>query len=147
MSEGNYSKALQENKLGLELIPDHPRSLNGNFFIYLGLENKQAAYESFRVTGPVTGNYTVQEIDSAYSASGIEGLLRFKIRKSKSAISKARSYALLGEKEKAIEWLEIAYNKHRLRPYELHSVGMANKNLHFNPRFIALRKKLGLQDY
>ncbi|MDX2444915.1 MAG: hypothetical protein QNK30_14055 [Bacteroidales bacterium] len=54
----------------------------------------------------------------------------------------ANTYGLIGEDEKAMEWLEKAYKSDQISPpmsFDLHF-----KNLHTNPRYIAILMKMGL---
>jgi len=145
MNEGNYAKALEENQMCLELVKDHPWAIDRNFFIYLGLENEEAAVENFKKNGIITGEYTPQEADSAYMVSGIDGLLRLKSKTYNWPAGRAYCYTMLGEDEKAIEMLEVALDEFRLHPYEMYNIHF--KNLQKNPKFRALKKKLGLQRY
>jgi TolB-like protein/AraC-like DNA-binding protein len=143
--ERNLTKAYDENKFCLALVKDHPWAVEDNFFINLGLNNNTAAFESFKKYGAITGEYRVTEADSAYKASGIEGLLRLKIRTYNWWPGKANCYIMLGENEKAIETLELALNEYRLRPYDFYQVDI--RNLQSDPRIKAIKKRLGLQNY
>ena len=54
----------------------------------------------------------------------------------------ANTYGLIGEEEKALEWLEKAYESNDISPtmsFDLHF-----KNLHTNPRYIEILNKMGL---
>jgi TolB-like protein/AraC-like DNA-binding protein len=143
--EGDFNKALEENKLCQALIKDHPWAVDREFFLYIGLKDENSAFASFKKYGAITGEYTIKEADSAFKASGIEGLLRLKIKTYRWWAGKAHCYALLGENEKAIETLELALNKYRLRPNDLYQV--YTRNLQSDPRFKSIKKRLGLQNY
>lgn len=147
MAAGNYSKALEENKICLELVKDHPRALDKYFYIYLGLGNEEVAYESLRKFVLLSGTGPVEILDSTYKAAGIEGILRLMISRRESLFKKAEIYILLGEYEKAIEMLELEHNRNQLEPFRLYYLANAHKELESYPRFKALKKELGLQDY
>ena len=51
-------------------------------------------------------------------------------------------YAMLGDDEKTIELLELAMDAGRLFPFS--ATKFEYKSLRSNPRFIAIRKKMGL---
>ena len=58
----------------------------------------------------------------------------------------SRVYAGMGEVEKAIDWLEKAYEDRD--PLLLHIKAVPSHDyMHANPRFIALLKKMGLEDW
>jgi hypothetical protein len=57
----------------------------------------------------------------------------------------AQKYAFLDEKEKALEWLEMAFEQHSLRIPLLNSDPYF-ENLRSEPRFKAILKKMGLED-
>ena len=58
----------------------------------------------------------------------------------------AENYAFIGEKEKALEYLEIAYEQHSSRiPYIKYNPHF--KDLRVEPRFLAILEKMDLGDY
>jgi TolB-like protein/AraC-like DNA-binding protein len=153
IAEQNYNKALEELKICLELEPNHYFVLESYCLCNLFLGNEKAAYESLRKVGPIyraylqdqAWGYTLDQADSAYSSSGMEGLIKFHLRKMGAHLRNARFYLVLGEYEKAIDMLEILYNNDDLRPGSLPYFYI--EKMESNPRFIALKKKFGLQDY
>lgn len=85
-----------------------------------------------------------KEMDSIYQISGIDGILNRRIESTDYLGEKTSLYGILGNDEKALEWLEIAVEKGEEPPefpflYEF-------RNLHSNPRFQALLRKIGLGD-
>ena len=54
----------------------------------------------------------------------------------------ASTYGLIGEDEKALEWLENAFMLNKISP-EM-SFNIHFKILHNNPRYLAILKKMGL---
>lgn len=144
---GDYDKALEENKRCLEIYKDYPKSLIEFYNIYLGLGDEKAAYESFRYVDSVVGGYPVQEADSAYKRTGIEGLIRLQLSRSNSLVSKAKIHIELGETEKAIDLLESALNNGELMRFDLYGIHHQNPGLKTNPRFMALLKEMDLENY
>ena len=57
---------------------------------------------------------------------------------------RANTYSLLGEKDKAFEWLEKAYEERGIMPSFI-KYGLWFDNIRSDPRFDALLKKMGLQ--
>jgi len=144
MDEGNYRKALEENKVCLEIIPDHSVHLYLYFDIYLGLGNEKAAYESFRNAEIITGEHPVEEVDRAYQKEGIDGIIRLRISRQNSPIEKAYSYIKLREYVRAIEVLVKASDHNQLPPFELYRLNHFHPELESYSAFAALKKKMGL---
>lgn len=146
IDEGNFEYALKEAKV-LQQIHKEDSNFQERFFqIYLGLGDEKAAYESLKKAAIINGNLSEQSIDSAYNAAGIKGLMLYKLKHEKIHIIKAHGYALIGDMEKAMEWLEITYKDNCLGPGQLHWVGHANKELLNDPRYISLLYKIGLDE-
>ena len=73
-----------------------------------------------------------------------EALLRYK-RSYFSANFIAMIYSTLGDKDKAFEWLEKAYEMRDPSLFPVKSVANL-RSLHSDPRWAALMKKMGLED-
>ncbi|MEO7167345.1 MAG: hypothetical protein ABI016_09945 [Chthoniobacterales bacterium] len=105
------------------------------------LAHFQAADEAFRLTGTAMVEYTLghaQESEEALDA------LKTKYATG-SAFQIATVYAWRGEKDRAFEWLERAYDQHDTgMPRLRHDPTLAD--LHDDPRFAALIKKIRLRD-
>jgi len=140
-----YDKALEEDRLCLQLVKDHPWSIDLNFLIYLKLGNEQAAFENFRKSEQLSGKFSINEADRAYKESGIKGLLRLQIKRNDLGYTKANCYILLGEKEKALEALENGLLNNNLRPFDI--AHLLSDDLESDPRYKAIKKKLGLGNY
>ena len=140
-TEGEYKKALEENRLCLEIVKDHPYSIINNIFINLRLGNEKAAVEGFKKWGMATK----AQVDSAYRLTGLKGLLRLEATTTELWYDRANFYAFLDEKEKAIEMLEIAFEKNELTPWMLYQTEL--RNMKSDPRFKVIKKKLGLDRY
>jgi len=140
-TEGEYKKALEENRLCLEIVKDHPYSIVNNIFINLQLGNEKEALEGFKKWGVASK----AQVDSAYRLTGLKGLLRLEATTAKLWYDRANFYAFLGEKEKAIENLEIAFERNELTPWMLYQTEL--RNMKSDPRFKVIKKKLGLEKY
>ena len=92
----------------------------------------------------------VEASKTVYDSAGIDGLLAW-ITDFEAEINPtnayriAEGYAMLGEKQLALNWLEKAYE------LELNSLPQINNHVHFNflrsePRFQALLEKMNLAD-
>ena len=143
LKEKDYRKALEETQLSLELVKDHPYAVDRLPFIYLGLGDEKDAVESFRRVGPLKGEYTEKQADSAYLSSGINGLLRLKAETWSWIAGRAYCYALMGKNERAIEILESAINENQLTPFDIYQI--TTTNLTSDPRFKSMVKKFGLK--
>lgn len=146
MDAENAEYALKEAKICQELNYDNQTMDMRLFQIYVKLGDDQAAYETFRATEINAGNYSGKTIDSVFNAYGIKGLINLKLSCETIDIFKAYYYALSGEKDKALDWLEITFKHKSLGPGELHWVGHANKELLNEPRYITLLNKLGFKE-
>jgi TolB-like protein/AraC-like DNA-binding protein len=142
--EEKFELALSENQISQELVKDHASPIALEFNIYRELKNEPAAVESFKKLGKLTGEWTSEEVDCAYKSNGLNGLIWFFLIhwKWNNEFDKAASYAILGKDNKALSILESAANDGKLVPFVLSNHEF--KRLYSNPRFIALRKKMGL---
>ena len=86
----------------------------------------------------------------AYDKEGIKGIYKYLINydfqkgfDERWPHVMAEKYALLGEKEKALDWLEKAFEQHNIGP---NKNNLYFKNIETEPRFIAILEKMGLAD-
>ncbi len=144
LNEGNYEQALAENRICQELVKDHAVSFSFEFKIYFEMKNEAAALESFKKLGKINREWTPGEVDSVYNIGGLNGILWWQLNDGKwdYEMQKAFYYGRLGEDEKALELLELAVNEKKLNPF--YTMNTDFKNLRSHPRFIAIRKKMGL---
>lgn len=144
LKEGDLNNALSENKICLELINDQPTAVFHSFIINFYLKNETIAFNDLKKTYKIYYNCKEEFVDSIYRKEGIKGLLWWELNEEKIEYDddKAINFALLGENEKAIEMLELSYKKGMLLPF--HTAMGVYRNLHQHPKFIALRKKMGL---
>jgi TolB-like protein/AraC-like DNA-binding protein len=143
-NQEQFSEALAENNLSLDLVKDHLWALNLEFLLYIRLENDLAALDCYKKVGEITGEWTQEDADSVYRTGGIDGLLWWRVKDSTwdNKQAKAKYYALLGEDEKVLEILESALNEGNISAFQ--TMSLEFKNLRAHPRFIAIREKMGL---
>ncbi len=138
-----FNEALAENKVCLDLNKEHLWTLNLEYDIYLALEDDSAALDCFKRTGPIFGIWTPEEADSVYRIGGFDAMTRWAISFHEGEeYTKAIFYAMLGEDEKTMELLELAMEAGKLGPFS--TTWREYRSLRSNPRFIAIRKKMGL---
>jgi len=111
--------------------------------------------EEWKIYGQITGNRDDAEFGDAlergFRSSGWKGALleviRIRENQRKTGYASpymiARSYADLGDKEKAFEWLDIAYREHDWLLIDL-NIAYQFDSLRSDPRFVELVKKVGL---
>ena len=117
---------------------------------YLGLH--RAVYQSAAYSNTEALDKQIAELREIYLQSGYEGLLRREIRTTSHSTpnngykySLFVTYAKLGEKEKALEWLEKSYDSHNfMLPFA--SVDPMFDNLRAEPRFQAVFRRMGLSN-
>ncbi len=153
---GNYKNAIDEYKLALDLADGNNRVIWKNnirilqCYLHLG-ENKVTLenIKKFISTDPSIDN---KALDRIYDNSGIEGVIYWFINWMESVdmpekqpydIDIARFYAIIGDSQKALKYLEKAFEDGNPE------MPIINNNLVFNsirtkPRFIALLKKMNL---
>ena len=143
---GALDEAVADFKRGLELSPDAPgRGLLSEIYVLQGrLQDALAEIERGR-----TGLYSLQHYAMAYHALDREkesdAALRELIEKyhTNAAFQIAEVYAFLKQPDEAFEWLDRAYAQ-RDGGLILSKVDPLLKNLHGDPRYAALLKKLNL---
>ena len=145
--EENFQQALSENQICQALVKDHPSTYSLGYRIYLKLGNEPSALESYKKLGELRGEWTPEQADSVYRIGGFKGLFRWQLNIGKGydgrqARNKAIDYAMLDEDEKALDILELIVDKDWLDPFWTSDLEF--KNLRSHPRFIAIRKKMGL---
>jgi tetratricopeptide (TPR) repeat protein len=121
----------------------------GHFYIYRSLfKEALAEYQKMIELGAPPNN---PFIACAYALAGekskaldiIHHLLKQAKEEYVDPFLIACAYAALGEKDKAFEWLEKAYEQRNPSMYELRVFPYLD-NLHSDPRFSALLKKMNL---
>ncbi len=142
--EDNFEQALAENQICQALVNDQAWAVSLAFRIHWKMKNEQAALESFKKLVKITENWSPEEVDRVYRIGGINSLLRWWLKDGLNIRTNSRAvyYALLGEEEKTLDILESNLNVGLLEPFVMTDPSFAN--LRFHPRFIAIKKKLGL---
>ncbi|MBN1414747.1 MAG: helix-turn-helix domain-containing protein [Bacteroidales bacterium] len=144
--QGKFREALEENRVSLELIKDHWSARSLAFLIFYRLGMEEEAVEAEKLSGGLCDCYDSAQVDSAYAKEGLVGLVWLRIKKKPADdATKAIWYAMAGEYDIAIDLLEKAYSEGKLKMSEPYNITF--RELHDNPRFIAIYKNMGLQPY
>jgi TolB-like protein/Tfp pilus assembly protein PilF len=141
-NQEQFKEALKDNMLCLDLIKDHSWAVELAFNIHVRLGDEDIAYTYAKKRAEQASQSTVEELDSIFSSEGIHGIIRLFIKNALAVNDKALYYAMLGEKEKTLEMLELAVDEKKLNPISI--ARLEYKFLHADPRFNAIRKKMGL---
>jgi tetratricopeptide (TPR) repeat protein len=125
-------------------VAEHSWAAYVAFRIYRKLNNEQSALESFKKMVSITDYWTPAKVDSVYKISGMNGLLRWRLKEGTfpRKNNKALYHAMLGEYDKALIILESSLEEGLLEPFVTTEPEFAPIRSH--PRFIAIREKLGL---
>jgi TolB-like protein/AraC-like DNA-binding protein len=144
LKEEKFDQALAENQICQELVDDNVITHKIAFQIHMRMGNEPAALESFKKMVRLEDNWSGEQVDSVYRIGGIKELLRWRLNKGtiKRSNERALYYAMLGEDEKVLDILESALNNGLLEPFS--TTALEFRNLRSNPRFIVIRKKMGL---
>jgi tetratricopeptide (TPR) repeat protein len=149
---GLFLKALEELQKCKELIIDHPMVPYKEMVNDLQLGDDENAFIALRKWLSLSTIYDLELADKIYKEDGLIAALEWKIEvdlKDAGNIDGsyyllADSYGMIGMDEEAMYWLEKAFEAHQTTQmnWNLHF-----KNLHNNPRYIAILKGMGLDDY
>jgi adenylate cyclase len=118
---GNSSRAIEEMETGLRFGPDDPLGLGFTGYVYAVTGRRADALE------------ILQRLDELQKRRFI------------STISRVYVYAGLGDKDKAFEWLEKAYEE-RSDSLAWFRFDPESKPLQSDPRFAALMRKVGFTE-
>jgi TolB-like protein/Tfp pilus assembly protein PilF len=147
-------EAIEQSRKTLELDKNFGSVYQVIFLCYMQKGMIPEAVEAFKqaVSLDERTKIYVEDIDHAYKTSDYEGMAKWileNMEKWAFAVYNrpffyAMAYAWIGEKDKAFEWLERAYE---VRSYFVTTIGVepALDNLRSDPRFGALLKKIGLE--
>ena len=148
---GRFKEALAEINKCNELQENHPWLPRREFNIYWQLGEEEKSYEALRKILKRNSIYDLETAENIYKVSGLNAVIDWKLEIDLSDVETesrywayhiARTYGMIGEDEKALEWLEKASILHKISPH--FSFDIHFKNLHNNPRYIAILKKMGL---
>jgi len=146
-----YGQAIDQYRRVLELYPEWTEVHGGIGDCYLQKGMLAEAVAEWRKTFTLSGqDQLASSLEHAYAAGGYTGYLQKKLDELKagsqtkpvSPLDFAYTYALLGEKEHAIEWLEKAYEARD--PWLYVKAEPKLDSLRSDPRFKGLLRRLGL---
>jgi TolB-like protein/class 3 adenylate cyclase len=149
-NEGKLNESLAAVMKAMDLDRNRTELYWKLFHIYREQGKDEDALKQLEIIWLMDSTNTkyIKDINYVYANSEIDGVLRWwtELDEYKSTpIYMAYHYAVLGEKELALDWIEKAF--------ELGQPGMATinntiwfENLRSEPRFIALLKEMGLEN-
>ena len=142
--EGDFEQALDEIKISQDLAKDNIAAVSQELKIHLYRKDETSAYNCFVRLGQINGEWTRTGADSIYNTKGINELINRGVNKGEwmSESGKAHYYSLLGNDEEALKILDELLRTNKLFPFITGSAEF--KSLRSNPRFITIRKKMGL---
>ena len=118
---------------------------------YWQSKEEEKSYEALSKMLKTDSIYNLETAENIYQASGLKAVIDWKIKidvehagQEVREYSIANSYGLIGEEEKALEWLEKAFISGEISPEMSYNIHF--RNLHNNPRYIAILKKMGLAE-
>jgi len=153
----SYDDAILQCKKATEFDPQFPVSLN-SFIMFLcyfhkGFMTKAINEYQKALADSLSFEEYKNNVDKIYSESGVNGFLDFiidlelKNPETKIPVPSLRKlaffYAMRGNKQKALDYIEINVNEF-ITDYLYMNVEPTFKELRSEPRFLALLKKLGL---
>jgi len=139
---GEFEKALDENKICFELVPDHDWAISLAYQIHCLMQNEQAAVEYLKKVGLSSDAWTPEELDSVFINGSFKGFYEWRLKEGKYRATKIYCNAMLGKDEILMKLLEEQFLEGRLSP--MNTTAIEFKSIRSNPRFIAIRKKMGL---
>jgi len=163
IAEGNYKEARRQIEKAKEfsMTGNWPGWIYWDSFVIYVLENKpDLAINELKIGwtyDPVAKN-NIEPITEAYDLNGIKGIFEWFIEFDKGEIAHeykdqhyngmytAEHYAVIGNEEKALEYLEIAIKNKQVGVHEIKYRPLLIP-LRDNPKFIDILKRLNLGDY
>lgn len=143
---GQFNKAWEEVKVCLELESEQILAKNLQYDLYLRFGNDSAAYEMHANALIEAGENTREELDKLYEKGGSAQVIRWFLEQDKywnqNEYFKAIFYAMLQEKEKTLYYLEMQLDSNKLNLLDMSR--WEYRFVRSEPRFIAIREKLGL---
>ena len=143
-NQEELDKALEDIQICLDMDNEFPLALNLEFDIYLAMKDDAGALDCLKRSSDVFGLWSPGQVDSVYQTGGMDEIKRWitSLQNFDPEYRKAIFYAMLGQYEKALEMLELASEANDVSPDE--TTFLEYKSLRSNPRFIAIREKMGL---
>jgi adenylate cyclase len=152
--DGQLEKAIELFKRVLELDPTYSFSRGNLGLCYvkkglydIGVQEIKKGIEASKGFHPSRKSdlvYALSKAGRIDEANGVvSDLLRYYEERHLGAAAIACAYGALGDKDKALEWLEEAYREHSAYLGSV-SVDFGFEDMHSDPRFLAFLKKVGL---
>lgn len=144
----NYEKSIKQYKKVLDIFPNNGSALSELGFVYFINGQKEEAKNCWIKLQEIRGNF---EMVKGYKEDTMENVFRYWLVGALKGASEfctypvliAQVYMLLNENQKALDYLEIAYNNHfESLPVMLFLPDF--NNLHNEPRFKKLVNKTGV---
>jgi TolB-like protein/Tfp pilus assembly protein PilF len=150
-SDGKLEESLDACHKLHELSPEYIDLYWVYFYIYVKQHEDLRAVEALQKV-MLNDSSTIQNsevVKEVYNKSGMNGLFNWLIElqlKNPVPIALAKLYAIIGNKDEALSWLEKAVGK------KVSEIPRINSNIDFDilrsePRFQEIIKKMGLSDY
>ena len=148
--EGNFDKAIIDANKAKEIEKSNAWAYWIIFEGYWNLGEDDKAIAEIEEWGKLEPYEEMAKgCRQAYDKEGIKGIYKYLIIydfqkgfDERWPESMAEKYALLGEEEKALDWLEKAFEQHNIGPIKNN---LYFKNIKTEPRFIAILEKMGLE--
>lgn len=158
MNEGLFENAILQANMAKELNKDKfqlgPDAIIMDCYKFMGIENKAIlAWEESVKLDPNPDLELNKGRRDTFEKYGLKGFYKFTngywIKTGvadKNPVKMAQNYAYVEDREKALKWLELAYEDH---DFDIISIknNYAFKDLRNEPRFLALLEKMNLGDY
>jgi len=144
-NRGLFEEALLDNQRSHELNPGHFWSAQYDFEINYQLGNQQKAFEGLKNYYVISGYEHPEKMDSIFQTSGNRGAIKQMIEVAEKDYDKAEYFGLLGDDNQAMDYLENSFNDGTVSPE--FTFKYVFKNLHSNPRYLALTEKVGLPEF
>jgi hypothetical protein len=149
-SAGRYDESIGQCRKLQEMYPDVSMVHGDLSDDYLRKRDFGAALKELQLNLTMDGQSDfAAAIGEAYTASGWEGVLKKQIEfyqvpgKNYDSDAVARCYADLGDKDRAFQWLNKAYDDHALLFIKSTT---AFRSLHGDPRYAQILRKMGLPE-
>jgi TolB-like protein/DNA-binding winged helix-turn-helix (wHTH) protein len=150
---GRYDESQQEARKALDMDPNFLPAYLCLADVQIGMKNYQGAVADLLKALAIVPDdtWTLARLGNAYALVGernkaetiLQGMLKDSANRADLAMNIAQLYAVLGEANLALEWLEKAY-QHREGGLILVNVRPEFRHLHSDPRFIDLAHRIGL---
>ncbi len=152
---GQYDQAITICKQLVQENPTFPIAHDCLVYAYWGKQAYAQAVEEWKIEGQLTGNPDdakfADALERGFRSAGWKGAMAAGARVhearrktgGESPLFIARFYADMGDKDKAFEWLDIAFREHDRLLTDL-NVSPGFDNVRSDPRFTELVSKIGL---